>query len=171
MQKQQKKRNNGGFTLVELIVVVLVVGIISAVSVISLSTISRAKANGCTDKLVKLLDRTRMDSMSRVDGAVKLVVSKSGNAYYGTLYVDGGTVKDEVELGDGGLEIRFVSDDPAQSRSVLVDEEHSFTIKFKKGNGSLSFDAEALSFDRIVITGTNTRTIRVYEETGRYRLQ
>lgn len=174
MQKQQRKRNNSGFTLVELIVVVLIIGIISAVSVISLSTISRAKANGCTDKLTKLLDQTRMDSMSRVDGAVKLVVSKEGNAYYGTIYVDGGTVKEKVELGDGGLEIRFVQDAP--STSVTVDETHSFTIKFKKGNGSLLFDAEApgaeaLSFDRIVITGTNTRTIRVYEETGRYRLQ
>lgn len=178
MRERRKKWNNGGFTLVELIVVILIVGIVSAGAVISLSTINRAKANGCTEKLVKLLDQTRIDSMSRVDGAVELVISKNGNAYYGMLYVDNGVVKDTVELGDGGLTLEFWKDDELTHASTLVrriDESSAFTIKFNKGNGSLHFSdsvsAENPPFDRIVITGSNTRTIRLYEETGRYRLQ
>ncbi len=178
MQKQREKLNNCGFTLVEMIVVILIVGIISAGAIISLSTINRAKANGCTEKLVKLLDQTRMDSMSRVDGAVELVISKEGNTYYGTLYVSDGTEKDKVELGDGGLTIEFWRDGDGGTTGALVrriGEGTPFTVKFKKGNGGLSFDTgdspKALPFDRIVITGSNTRTIRVYEETGRYRLQ
>lgn len=37
--------------------------------------------------------------MSRVEGAVKLVVEKKENAYYGTLFINDGTVKDEVNSG------------------------------------------------------------------------
>lgn len=159
--------------MVEMVVVVLIIGVVSAAAVISLSTINRAKANGCTQRLTKLLDRTRNDSMSRVDGEVKLVVSKGEHAYYGTLYI-GGEVRDEVELGDAGLTVEFFS---GGVLVCTVAEDSPFTIRFKKGNGSLVFSgagavhADNPEFDRIVITGSNTRSIRVYQETGRYRLQ
>jgi hypothetical protein len=106
--------------------------------------------------------------MSRVEGAVKLVVEKKENAYYGTLFINDGTVKDEVKLGDGSLTIRFYLGDFLVSE---IDDDSSFTIKYQKGNGALFFDIEAPTFDRIVISGSNTRTIRIYKETGRYRLQ
>ncbi len=165
---QWKKVKNCGFTLVEMIVVILIIGILTAPAIISFSTVARAKANGCTEKLVKLLDQTRGDSMSRVEGAVKLVVEKKENAYYGTLFINDGTVKDEVKLGDGSLTIRFYLGDFLVSE---IDDDSSFTIKYQKGNGALFFDIEAPTFDRIVISGSNTRTIRIYKETGRYRLQ
>lgn len=172
MQKQRKKMNNGGFTLVEMIVVVLIIGIIATTAVMSFSAVNRAKANGCADRLAKLLDQTRGEAMSRVEGAVSLVISKRDSAYYGTLYINGTTEKNETELGDGSLSIEFYD---GGTLVCAVDETHSFTICFQKGSGAFLFRSPAyennLSFSRIVITGSNTRTIEIYEETGRYQMQ
>ncbi len=90
-----------GFTMVELIVTILVIGIVSAVMVVGFSAIGGARENACAKRLSDLLDQTRLDTMSRVDGGVELELCLRDGSYYGRLLLrTEGEVKRSVELGE-----------------------------------------------------------------------
>jgi len=168
MRKGRRKLNQAGMTLIELIVVILIIGILSAGAVAGVSYVNRMDASNTGEKLVSLLDRTRVYTIS-ANGTVTLELKKEGNTYYGTLKNDG-TVVDKVSLGSGNLKIKatktVTSGGVSVDQTLNINSVTAYVISYKKDNGAF---AEA--YKQIKIEGSKTRYIQMVHTTGRSYLK
>lgn len=169
MQKGRRKLNQAGMTLVELIVVILILGILSAGAAVGINYASRMNATSAGEKLVSLLERTRVYTLS-ANGTVKLVLSHDGGTYYGTL-MNGSTEVDKVALGNGNLTIKatkiIVNGEGAEVQQTKnIKNDGAFEISYNKENGAF-----AEKYKQIEITGSETRYIQLVHTTGRSYLK
>jgi prepilin-type N-terminal cleavage/methylation domain-containing protein len=73
------KKCNGGYTLVELIVVVAIIGILATVALLSVSSLNSTDAKRCSAELSAMLGECRVDAMSRAgDYYLALSVDEDG---------------------------------------------------------------------------------------------
>ena len=173
MRKGRRKLNQAGMSLVELIVVILILGILSVGTAVGINYAKQMDSTSAGEKLVSLLERTRVYTISAENTSdpllkVKLLLTKEGNTYYGTL-MDGSTQVDKVSLGNGSLTIKLTE----EGASDLVigsggTPGASAEIAYKKANGA--FD-DSCDYNSIVIDGSKTRTIRLVNTTGRSYLE
>lgn len=170
MQKGRKKLNQAGMTLVELIVVILILGILSVGGAFGINYAGQMNSTSAAEKLVSLLERTRVYTISAegtavvanpADNKVTLVLTKEGNTYYGKL-LNGTTEVDRVALGNGSLSITATKEGTTGDESTTIDNSTSFTISYKKENGAF-----ADKYKTIVIGGSKTKTIQLIHATGR----
>ncbi len=164
MQKGRRKLNQAGMTLVELIVVILILGILSAGAAVGINYASRMNSTSAGEKLVSLLERARVYTIS-ANGTVTLELKKDGNTYYGILK-NGGTEVDKVSLGNGSLSIKLT--EPGVAGNVTVTESVSPVIAYKKANGAFE---DSCTYNSIIISGSKTRTIQLVHTTGRSYLK
>ena len=176
MQRERRKLNQAGMTLVELIVVILILGILSGGAAVGISYVSRMNSTSAAEKLVSLLERARIYTISAEDtgGAdkVRLVLTKEDNTYYGTL-MNGVTEVDKVSLGNGSLTIKVTKrvlngegTEVDDTRAVTNASGGSYEISYKKANGAFTE-----KFKQIEISGSKTRYIQMVHTTGRAYLK
>ncbi len=166
MQKGRQKLNQAGMSLIELIVVILIIGILSAGTGVGINYVNRMNSTSAGEKLVSLMERTRVYTLS-ASGSVKLVLTKEGNHYYGTL-LNGATEVDKVSLGNGSLTITAVDGATSVVIGAGGSPGASAEIAYKKANGAFE---DSCGYDSIVINGTKTRTVRLVNATGRTYLE
>lgn len=175
MEKMREKlNNNSGMSLVEVVVVVLIMGIVTTVGVIGISQMNRMNSTGVAGKIESLLDRTRMNTISYdvVDGPAAnqmrtffRIKKESNGKYYGIIARNtNGTITelDRVELSDIGVSISYVKEDSGADVTTEVTTEKDFYFNKKDG----SFDS-ADSKMRIVVSGSNPKTLYLVQTTGR----
>lgn len=142
------KRNNRGYTLVELMVVIAILAVLSAIALVSLSVLSSTGAQQCATKADALLSTCKINRMSR------------GGTIYIRLYLDGeGLVhgayyeqeapaapedtpaKDEV-LSGRKVSVSFTSPDAADP--VELADGVSLYVSFNRETGGLiNFSSQA----------------------------
>ena len=120
------KRRNGGYTLVELMVVIAILGVLATMAVLSLSVISSTGARQCANQIDAKLSECKINCMSRA------------NAQYLCIYVDGGKVRgDYVE---GGVS----KDEVLSSKQVTISYQFGEESPVELGEG----DGLYVAFDR-----------------------
>lgn len=167
MQKGRRKLNQAGMTLIELVVVILIVGILSAGAAVGINYASRMNSTSAGEKLVSLLERTRVYTLS-ANGSVKLVLTEESDTYYGIL-MNGTTEVDKVALGNGNLTINVKQAGAADGDPDVVTTISSGTpyeIVYKKENGAF-----ADKYKQIEISGSETRYVQLVYTTGRSYLK
>ncbi len=162
MQKGRRKLNQAGMTLIELIVVILILGILSTGAAIGINYASQMNSTSAAEKLVSLLERTRVYTIS-ANGTVKLELVKEGNTYYGKLMNDA-TEVDKVALGSGNLSMKVTD----SAGDVVIGSGTSVEIAYKKENGAFE---DSCTYDSVVIGGSKTKTIQLVHTTGRSYLK
>ena len=143
------KRNNRGFSLVELIVVVAILGACVGLITASISTVSSSQARKCAASLDAALSRCRVAAMSRA-GTVSLTLSADGDGVV--------TVKQSEKNGETVTET--ASDQVGTSRCAV-----SYQVKDETDAKALDAAGITLSFDRdtgaFVFSGSAITSITV----------
>ena len=85
-----KKNNNRGFSLVELIVVVAIGAILIGASILSIASISGTAAKQCARNIESILNKTRVTTMGKDTAVIELYKNGSDGAYYYKVTVTNG---------------------------------------------------------------------------------
>ncbi len=153
MRKEKRKLNQAGMSLVELIVVILIMGILSVGSAIGISYVTKMNSASAAEKIQSMLERTRLTTLSS-ESDVKMLLGKDSEGFYCKL-MDGTNEVEKVKLGGDALTIT--------AGGATVDSSSDKVFRYNKSNGAF----QAGSYDSIVITGSETKTVRLVTATGR----
>lgn len=153
MRKEKRKLNQAGMSLVELIVVILIMGILSVGSAIGISYVTKMNSASAAEKIQSMLERTRLTTLSS-ESDVKMLLGKDSEGFYCKL-MDGTNEVEKVKLGGDALTIT--------AGGATVDSSSDIVFQYNKSNGAF----QAGSYDSIVITGSETKTVRLVTATGR----
>lgn len=191
------KKNNNGFTLVEMVVVVGIFSALLAMIVPSLNSILLFRGQRAAGSITSALDKTKVEAMNRLVGEMEL--SKESDGYYITYYLDrgrGGTnVKEDQreKVAPGNVRISYTTvpvEGGASSEKSLEDGPLILTFDRETGafrpiqsnvltqsliNADLEAGKDVEFMDTgnycesiIVRSGARTRTIKLIQETGNY---
>lgn len=158
-----KKNNNRGFSLVELIVVVAIGAILIGASILSIASISGTAAKQCARNIESILNKTRVTTMGKDTAVIELYKDLSDGAYYYKVTVTNGkgeTTEETKKIGRSNLEIRYSTTFDDASK---LDVSNPIKIEFDRSSG-----AEKTDISKIWVKhGSTEKTITIYKETGK----
>lgn len=168
-----KKNNNRGFSLVELIVVVAIGAILIGASILSIASISGTAAKQCARNIESILNKTRVTTMGKDTAVIELYKDLSDGAYYYTVTVKNGkvdkngngeTTAETKKIGRSNLEIRYSADvSTTFNNASKLDVSNPIKIEFDRSSG-----AEKTDISKIWVKhGSTEKTITIYKETGK----
>lgn len=159
-----RKFNNQGMSFIEIIAVVLIVGILSAALLLNVGVINNPKATESAEKISAVLDKARLETMSRMDEELAVCLFEEDDKYYASIITEGGSPSCEdasaVCVGEKGMHILVSGKD-------IKDER--IEIKYDKDSGSFAADS-AIFRDgtaEILIEGKKEAKVVLVQRTGR----
>jgi prepilin-type N-terminal cleavage/methylation domain-containing protein len=173
------KRDNQGFTLIELIIVMIIVGILAGGAAIGFHSLDSGNAGSSVKRINALLDYVRVLNMSR-DKEYYLVIEEVSGTYVAKVQDQAGTTSltEKLKLKNGS--ITYYCDegiDPADIYTVDSDVTPAVTLKigFVKDSGSLRsnmFGSEEKYIKRVVVSAADrTYTIYLVKATGKHYIE
>lgn len=158
-----KKNNNRGFSLVELIVVVAIGAILIGASILSIASISGTAAKQCARNIESILNKTKVTTMGKDTAVIELYKDLSDGAYYYEVTVTNGKGEITAEtkkIGRSNLEIRYST---TFNNASKLDVSNPIKIEFDRSSG-----AEKTDIGKIWVKhGSTEKTITIYKETGK----
>ena len=145
--KNRKGLNNGGFSLIELIVAILILGIISGGAVLGFSSVLNAKVDSAAKKLISVLKQTRTTAMGLLNGqngdksTVYMKLYLDNGNYFASVYNDSNLLLTE-KLGNDNLSFELGEHtDSGDTTAVIVGDGLTNSdivyVYFKKGTGGI----------------------------------
>lgn len=168
MKEKMTKLNsdNGGFTLLELLVVILIMAVVAGALVVTVSGVFRSSQARAAKVMEEGISHGRIASMSMVEGTLAVKISKKGSGYYiETVTGDGsGDYEengDEKELCSNLLTISTVNGSDVSE----IEEGSPLYLTFDKGSGAFKGSGTP---DRIRIMKNDSYTdVVLVKDTGR----
>jgi len=161
------KKNDKGFTLIEIIVVIIVIGIVAGISALSLSTLNSASAKSCSSQLNAYISKCRVASLSRA-GDVYIIVKMQSGKVIGEYYEDS-NLKDTKTLSDGRANVSY----KVGVTTFELRDGQELKLSFNQSTGALNPQTVGGKdfCEAIYITGgTKTYTITIVPSTGNHSL-
>lgn len=125
------KRRNGGYTLVELIVVITILAVLSSMAVLSFSVVSSTGARRCASEIDGKISECKINCMSRADAKYLRLYMQDGKVH--GEYVEGEKHRDDLL---SGKQVKVVySFDNAEP--VEITETENLYISFDRSSGGL----------------------------------
>ena len=106
------KRNQKGFSLVELIVVLAIMSVLTTVGLLSFSLVTGQSVRSCASDLESFISQTRIQAMSRADASLAIYVKNDG--VYATLTASSNGTEFEIDtqkIGKSSITVKYTTDD------------------------------------------------------------
>ena len=193
-----KKNNNknGGFSLVELIVVIAIMAVLTGIASMSLASVMGVSVKQCARDIQSAANQTRVSTLGKDEVIMTITKgpkdpkgnkAKSSQAYYctivSTIVTKDGSVKktkNEEKIGKSNLDITYVLSDSKGNKTsdITLDDTHSLTIKFNRGTGAMapcmkgdgSSGGDYYCMQIKVKKNSTEKIISFYPETGKVSL-
>ena len=176
-----RNNKNGGFSLVELIIVVAIMAIVVGVIGLSVGTLTGRKIAKCADEIVSTLERARVLTLGKEQNQVEFVLTDVSGEYHAQIYQGGTKVSDRI-VGKDPITIQVYFDDDStpynlsQLKGTLpyASATDGLHLGFNRASGAFeektcaAADADKDYCKKIVISnGTRTITITTVGRTGK----
>lgn len=178
-----RNNKNGGFSLVELIIVVAIMAIVVGVIGLSVGTLTGRKTAKCADEIVSTLERARVLTLGKEQNQVEFVLlqDSSTGEYRARVYQGGNIVSDRI-VGKEPITIQvYFDDDPtpynlSQLKGTFpyASATDGLHLVFNRASGAFEEKTCAAAdvvkdyCKKIVISnGTRTITITTVGRTGK----
>lgn len=130
------RRNQDGFTFVELVVVVAIVAIMATISVVSLSRANKMSVENGLSALQAAFDDVRYETMSRANESINCEITKNSRDVVLNV-LSGSDVIKTYPIVDKKYELFLrITDETGAMQEV--QNVSNLTVSFQKGDGALA---------------------------------
>ena len=130
-----RNNKNGGFSLVEMIIVIAIMAIVVGIMGLSVGMLTGRKTTKCADEIISTIERTRVLTLGKEQNAVECLLTYNGTTgeYRAQIYQSGTLVSDRV-----------VGKDPIQIHVYFDNDPTPYELKDLKGTLPYASDTEGL---------------------------
>lgn len=158
------KLDNGGYSLLEVIIVASIISLMTVVAFMSLSVLSTRKLDECAKKLKMGLETNRITTMGKLSASVSVYVDNKG---YLVLEEDINGTKNTKRVGDSNLTYTYLHTNTTTPIEV-PGYANKITIKFDRNSGALKpQEADKYISSFIIELGSSKLTVNIEKLTGR----
>lgn len=162
----KEKKNNGGFSLVELIVVIAISVVLIGAATISIRSVMGVEVKQCARNIESIINKTRVTTMGKDSAVLEIYKDASDGAYYYKTTING-TVSDPSKIGKNRIDVYYSVNDDYTGKTQLNGSD-SIVLQFDRSSGAQKPDANGKCCSRIWIQKNSTeKVITIYKETGK----
>ncbi len=162
---RRRKRSDGGYSIVELIIVIAIIAVIVAAVSYSIVMIFSANAKACANNLQRAVSDCKVTAMGKADASLE-IYGQDGKVY-SRMTVDG-VAQEPQKIGTNKVSVTCEKDGSAVKDISAGD---SVTITFDRSAGSFT-EATTDAFDTIVIAGGHREyELKLIRLTGKTELK
>ena len=142
---KNNNNKNGGFSLVELIVVIAIMAVLTGIASMSVASVMGVSVKQCARDIQAAANQTRVSTLGKDEVIMTLTKGKkSDEAYYCTIVAKdglGNSTENEEKIGKSNLDITFVLSDSKGNKTsdIKLNNTNSLTIKFNSWHNMLKF--------------------------------
>jgi len=152
----KEKKNNGGFSLVELVVVIAISVVLIGAATISIRSVMGVEVKQCARNIESIINKTRVTTMGKDSAVLEIYKDASDGAYYYKTTING-TVSDPSKIGKNRIDVYY-----------SVNDDYTGKLQFDRSSGAQKPDANGKCCSRIWIQKNSTeKVITIYKETGK----
>lgn len=178
-QNERKNKlhiNNGGFSLVELIIVIAIMAALLGTFVYSVSMIVSANAKTCSNNIQRAIADCKVTSMGKADAYMELWRDADSNVYTQIYVYDGAAggfvAQDRQKVGTNRVYVGYVKEgETVADATELTAGGSKVTIKFDRSSGGFDQAVYQNCAQIIVRGGSKHYAIEMVRVTGKYTVK
>ena len=129
-----EKKNNGGFSLVELIVVIAISVVLIGAATISIRSVMGVEVKQCARNIESIINKTRVTTMGKDSAVLEIYKDASDGAYYYKTTING-TVSAPSKIGKSRIDVYYSMKDDYSDKTQL-NSSGSIMLQFDRSSGA-----------------------------------